>query len=141
MTTTTLGKAVPKGFFSDVEMESPDSVGTGEKFTVKVKFAGDPANPLWPFIRDLGDVSHKIEVVADTVGPGEDISLNGPDVAGVLLVAGQDEYEVDIEIKDSALSKLSTGLYELGAVITFTRNNTLVKGVSAFIGDALMQVR
>lgn len=139
MTTTTLGKAVPTGFFSDVEMESPDSVGAGDAFTVKVKFTGDPANGFWSFIRDLGSVSHKIELVADTIGPGTDVSLNGPAGAVGLLVAGQDEYEVDIDIP--AGGTLASGLYELGAVITFTNGGAPVTGVSAFIGDAVMQVR
>jgi hypothetical protein len=106
---------------------------------VKVKFTGDPTNGFWNFIRDLGTVSHKVELVADTIGPGTDVSLNGPAGAVGLLVAGQDAYEVDINIP--AGGTLAAGLYELGAVITFTNGGALVSGVSAFIGDAVMQVR
>jgi len=139
MTTTTPGKAFPTGFFTDVEMDTPESIAAGADFTVTVRFTGDPANPFWTFIRDLGTVSHKVELVADTIGPGTDVSLNGPAGAVGLLVASQDTYDVAINVP--AGGTLAAGLYELGAVITFSNGGSVLSGVSAFIGDAVMQVR
>lgn len=139
MTTTTAGKSFPATAFSLVEMDTPESIASGAAFTVTVRFTGDPTNGFWAFIRDLGGVTHKIELVADTIGPGIDLSLNGPAGAVGALVAGQDAYSVNIAVPAATL--VAPGLYELGAVITFINGGTLVGGISAFAGDAVIQVR
>jgi hypothetical protein len=140
MTTTTVGKSFPATTFTLVDMDSPESILSGATLTVTVRFTGDSTNGFWTFIRDLGSVTHKIELFADTIGPGVDVSLNGPSGAVGALVAGQDAYVVPIAVTPPAAT-LPPGLYELGAVITFLNAGALVGGISAFVGDAVIQVR
>jgi len=141
MTTTTAGKANPATTFTLVEMETPESVASGDDLNVTVRFSGNPIDLAWQIIRDLDLVEFKTELVADTIGPGLDVSLNGPDGAVTPLVVAQDDYEVAINVPGGGA--LDPGLYEIGAVITFRRTDTgnLVPGIAAFAGDAVMQVR
>jgi hypothetical protein len=93
---------------------------------------------VWPLIRDSGTGTYKIELFAESVGPGAEISLNGPAGAVGALLAAQDAYIVPIAVAAGTLTP--KGLYELGAVVTFTNGGATVGGFAAYAGDALVLV-
>ena len=134
--TTTLGKGFPTGAFTLAEINTPESIARGAGFLVTVSFTGDPTNAFWRFIRDLGSVEYRAELVADAIGPGPDVSL--ADITDS-LDAGFDDYLFTIHVPADGV--LDSGLYELGVVITFMNAGAVIGGISAFVGDALMQVR
>ena len=146
MTTTTSGRTVPPGpppagatpSFTLVEMDTPEGIVAGGAFNVTVRFTGNPGQPIWPLIRDSGAGTYKIELFAESVGPGGEISLNGPAGAVGALLAATDAYTVPIAVPAGTLA--ARGLYELGAVITFTNAGAAVGGLAAYIGDALVLV-
>ena len=143
---TTVGKSVPPQAvetFNLVEMKSDDNAAVGNPFTVKIKITGDPTSTsggTWVFARDHGG-KLKIDLFADTIGPGTDRQLL---THTETLNAGQDTY--DITLKDDATGNPPTFpagadkvVYELAAVITVTSGGFPV-GLSAFVGDAILQV-
>lgn len=146
--TITTGRTIPPGptsatpgavpGFTLVEMDTPEGIPSGAAFNVTVKFSGNPAQPVWPLIRDSGTGTFKIELFAESVGPSTELSLNGPAGAVGALTATVDDYNVPIAVAAGTLTE--KGVYEIGAVITFTNNGTIVGGLAAFAGDALMLV-
>lgn len=149
MTTTTSGRTIPAGpppagatpSLTLVEMETPEGIAQNSAFTVTVKFTGNPAQPAWPIIRDSGAGTFKIELFAESVGGGPEPILTPAGGAVGALAAGVDAYNVPIAITVAQSSLLTVkGLYELGAVITFTNGAAVVANFAAYIGDALMLV-
>ena len=123
--------------FTLVEMDSPEGIPSAAPFNVEVRFSGNPGYALWPFVRDLPGATYKIDLFAETIGPGPEVSLNGPGGAVGALVAGQDAYTVPIAVAGALAAKR---LYELGCVITFYNGAALVGGFAAYVGDALVLV-
>ena len=147
MATTTSGRTIPPGptptsagavpGFTLVEMDTPEGIASGTSFTITVKFTGNPAQPVWPLIRNSGTGPFKIELFAESVGPGGEFPLNPGGTVGA-LIANQDAYTVPILIPAGTLT--IPRLYELGAVITFSSGGASVVGVAAYVGDALTLV-
>lgn len=146
MTTTTIGRTIPPGppplgatpGFTLVEMDTPEGIPSAAPFNVEVRFTGNPAQPVWPLIRDSGTGTYKIELYAETIGPGPETSLNGPAGAVGALVFNQDNYVVPIIVPANTL--MLKRLFELGAVITFTNAGAPVGNFAAYAGDALVLV-
>jgi len=120
-----------------VEMDTPEGIASGTSFTVTVKFSGNPSQPVWPLIRNSGMGTFRIELFAESVGPGGEFSLNPGGTVGN-LTPNQDDYNVPIVIPAGTLTV--PRLYELGAVITFTNGASSVVGLAAYVGDALTLV-
>jgi hypothetical protein len=145
--TTTVGKSVPpqtNETFTVIEMDSPVNATAGNPFKVTINITGDPGSDLgavWTFARDHGG-QLQIELFADTIGPGTDLKLLTHTEP---LVAGQDAYG-PIDLNDDGTGDRPTfpatadkGVYELAAVITVTSGGAPL-GLSAFVGDAILQV-
>jgi hypothetical protein len=120
-------------------MDTPESVALGAILTgTVVTFTGDPTNAFWVLIRDLGTVTFQIDLFAETVGPGRELLLTSQTGA---LTAGVDNYPVAITgASFNPGAGARQGLYELGVVITFFNGGTLIGGISAYAGDAVIQV-
>ena len=143
---TTLGKSVPPQAietFSLIEMDTPVNATIGTPFTVTIRITeqdGSSQDLIWDFFRDNGG-ELKIDLYADTIGPGTDLQLLTHTEA---LVPGQDAYTIDLK-DDTTLNSPTfpatavQGVYELAAVIT-VRFGGVSTPLSAFVGDVILQV-